>query len=162
MATVVETIVAVAEAVKEDLAAAELSQSFRPERSYGDFELELADDQLHVDVVPVTTRQTVTRSTRGSVEYALPIDIAVRRRLGDRSQQRDTRRIELGVIDGLMRLLGEIHHRYLYRRLPDLGDVVWDRTEILAAPALRDLKERRTFVGVVRLTFVTDVDVEID
>jgi hypothetical protein len=147
--------VAVAQGMLTMLQTAKLSQDIAPERSYADWDLALEDaDNLHVDVVAVTTEQKSELAVRGpSIQYIIPVDIAIRQRFGSDKQNPDTGRIEVASVDALCQLTEEIHELFMPNRLTDFSDGVWQETKILACPVLKHLKELRQFTGIVRVSF---------
>lgn len=154
--------VSVAKGVLAMLAAATLSKTISPERSYADWEmlLELAEeDGLRVDVVAVTTEQKTDLSSRGSSQFLIPIDIAVRRKFGVDRQDDDTGRIEIAEIDALCLLVQEIHELFTPLRLVDFTAGVWQENRILVCPIKEHLRLNRQFTGIVRVTFRVDKDV---
>ena len=92
-----DIISAIAEAVKQELAAGEFSQTFVPQRSYRP-RFKLQDmDVLHVTVVAQSVvSEPVTRS---STQYDCKIDIGIQQRLS----QEDN-----AIIDRLMDLVQEL------------------------------------------------------
>ncbi len=159
--------VSIAKAVTAQLAAASLSQTIHPERSYADWSQPLEREQvsdeerLYVDVVPQATGLQVGLQTRGSNEHRVAIDIAVRRRFGQDKQDRDTGRVVIDEVDALMLLVQEIHEQFMPERLTDFEDAAWDPdqgTRILVAPLKRHLYEMKQFTGIVRLTFIASKD----
>lgn len=150
--------VGVAQAVTDMLAAATLSQGFTPERSYADWDLELEDSRLHVDVAAVINKQECFQLTRGKKRFTIPIDVAVRRRFKTDKQDDETGRIEIEEIDALVLLVEEIHGLLWKVSLDGFSSAVWEKLEIPACPALPHLKTMKQFIGIVRVTFVVDKD----
>lgn len=149
--------VAVAKAVTSQIDAATLSLAFTPERSYADWELALEDaDELHVDVVVVTTELATELSSRGRMKYTVPIDIGVRKRFVTAQQDDDTGRVELAEVDALMLLVEEIHELFASVSLTDYTEATWQETKTLVAPLNKHLRENRQFTGIVRVTFRVD------
>ena len=149
--------VSIAEAVKAMLASAAISQAIAPERSYADWELALdGGDALHIDVVAVTTEQKIELSSRGTNRFLVPVDIAVRKRLGPDKQDDDTGRIKVDEVDALCLLVEEIHELFAPHRLTDFDTGIWQENKILVCPLLAHLKTMRQFTGIVRVTFRVD------
>jgi hypothetical protein len=154
--------VSVAKAVVSQLAAATLSRTITPVRSWADWvqPLELDDksieDQLYVDVVPVATALETETSSRATLAYTCPVDIAVRRRFSTKFQDRDTLRINVREVDALMYLVQEIHEEFTLARMQDFEAGAWMETKRLVAPLKSHLRDMRQFTGIVRVTFRVD------
>ncbi len=165
--------VSVAKTVTGMIAAASsagsLSQRFTPERSYADWDLqlELMDllvltgcDKLYVDVVTHTVQQSAKLSSRGTIQYVVPIDIAVRRKFGADKQNDDSGRIAIEEIDGLVLLVQELHLMFTKQRLAETNLAIWDAenggTNILVNPDQKHLRENRQFTGLIRIFFRAD------
>lgn len=147
-------VVAVAKAVVLQLQAGSYSQAIAPERSYADWDLALEDSNtLHVDVAAVISEQKVDLDTRGGkLQYTVPVDICVRQRFGNDSQDDDTGRIDLVELDGLMLLTQEIFETFIPQRLTTFDEGVWQETKIIASPVIKNLRELHQFTGIVRVT----------
>jgi len=160
--------VTAAKSVLEMLRAAEFSQrGFILERSYADWDHEhnksdeLAideSDKLRVDVVSHTISQTMDLSSRTSVQFTSPIDIAVRRKFGQDKQDKATGRINVEELDALMLFTQEIYVLLTKKRLKNDLQHVWEGLEIVAAPLRQHLRELHQFTGIVRVTFRNDLD----
>jgi hypothetical protein len=149
--------VEIAKAVTVQIAAATFSQTFTPERSYAEWDVELKDeDELHVDVVVVTTEQTADLSSQSTVKYLVPVDIGVRKKFGPDKQNDDTGRIQIESVDELVLLVQEIHELFTPQRLTGFDPGVWQETKIVVSPATKHLREMRQFTGIVRVTFRVD------
>lgn len=147
-----------AEALKDMLADASLSQDFVCERSYADWELALDssdDSALRVDVCIVTTKQEVELLTRGgSLAYTVPVDVAIRKRLGREYQDDDTGRIAVEEVDALMLFVQELHEFMVQKRLDGHEAAIWeDDPKIVVAPLVKHLRDNRQFTGIIRLSF---------
>lgn len=141
--------VAVAKGVTSQLAVAELSQAFAPERSYADWDIQLEElDSLRVDVVAVQTEQQAERNSRGSMAYQIPIDVAVRKRFGGGAE-----RVPLDEIDALVLLVEEIYESFELRRLADFDAAAFVEAKVIVNPDKAALRGLRQFTGIVRLTF---------
>jgi hypothetical protein len=134
-------------------------QTFQPERSYADWEMQLDDEDLHVDIALVTTEQKTDLGTRGSLVYDVPLDIAIRKHLGADKQNDDTGRIAVDQVDGLMLLVQELEELFTERRLTDPLATIWQSTRILAAPIIKHLREMRQFTAIIRVDFRTDKNI---
>ncbi len=145
--------VAVAEAVKDVIDAATLSQSFTPERNWADWEYELTElGTLRVDVVAVTTKQEVSPVNRsGTLGYTVPVDVGIRKKL---TRDSTTGKITNADVDALMLLVQEIHALFTQQRLSGyLGGIWKDDPKILAAPIPKHLREFTQFTAIIRLIF---------
>lgn len=152
--------------------ADQLAQKFTLVRSYADWEFDAEnqddlalreEDKLRVDVVGHMTEQTAELAARGGkVSLVIPVDIAVRKRLGPDKQCEDTGEIAIGVVDELMLLVQQIYLMFMPIRLTDFPHSVWDGenggTKILVAPDRRHLRDLRQFTGLIRVYFKTVTD----
>jgi hypothetical protein len=154
--------VTVAKAVVSELAAATLSQKITPVRSWADWvqPLEVDDtckeNTLYVDVVPVATAQEIEASSRSTIAYTCPVDVAVRMKFGADRQDQDTGRIAIEEVDALMLLVQEIHERFTLTRMQDFDAAAWQGTKRLVAPHKPHLRDIRQFTGIVRVSFRVD------
>lgn len=154
--------VSVAKAVVSQLAAAKLSREFLPVRSWADWVQPLEDDDkckedtLYVDVVPVATAQEIEASSRNTLAYTVPIDIAVRRKFSPQWQDQVTGRISVGEVDAMMYLVQEIHEEFTLARMCDFPSGAWQETRRVVAPHKPHLRDMRQFTGIVRVTFRVD------
>ncbi len=81
-------------------------------RSYAEWDLDLKNineventEHARIDVVSHTTDQGVNLASRGSMQYKVPIDIAVRKKFRQLHQDDVTRRIDIEKIDAHQRCL---------------------------------------------------------
>lgn len=154
--------VSVAKGVVAQLAAANLSRPITPVRSWADWIAPLEtdntckEDVLYVDVVPVATAQEVEASSRATLAYTVPIDIAVRRKFGPDWQDQETLRINVREVDAMMFLVQEIHELFTLARMQDFEAGTWLETKRLVAPHKPHLRDLRQFTGIVRVTFRVD------
>lgn len=154
--------VSVAKAVVSELAAATLSQMIAPVRSWADWVQPLETDDtckentLYIDVVPVATAQEIEASSRSTLAYTCPIDIAVRMKFGADRQDQDTGRIAIDQVDSLMQLVQEIHELFTLARMQDFDAAAWQGTKRLVAPHKPHLRDMRQFTGIVRVSFRVD------
>lgn len=149
--------VTITEAVKVAIEAATLSQTFTVERSYADWDLELAtNNDLRVDVVAVSTKQVATIIARAPViSCIVPVDVAVRKRFGTEAQNEDGR-IPNSLIDPLVYLVQELHELFALAKLAgDIGKWAED-PRILVNPNPRDLRQNKQFTAILRLTFKSE------
>lgn len=163
--------VAVGKAIAEYIAGADLGQEATIERSYADWDLKLESmdllelqqdiDKLRIDVVVHTTLPKAVRITRGSVEFVVPVDIAVRRKFGTDKQDDKTGRPRIEEIDKLIGLVEEL--TLLFRRDTEgvfeftVDEDTEDGVSILANPHQQHLREKRQFTGLIRLYVLAEV-----
>lgn len=163
--------VSVAKAVESQIRTAmeadELATRFTLVRSYADWEFDAKtqddlvlreEDKLRVDVVGHMTEQKVAMDARGGkVFLVIPVDVAVRKRLGRDKQDDDTGLVELEPIDELMLLVQQLYLMFMQTRLTDFAYAVWDGenggVKILTAPDRRHLRDLRQFTGLLRIHF---------
>lgn len=147
-------LITAAEAIKNVLNAGEFIADFEAERSYPDWNLELAEaKQLHVDVVPVGYVETALAS-RGSVGYQVTVDIGVRKKFGQLSQESRTGRIDVAEIDELILLVQQIHQYMCHQDRRVLAENVhWKETVITDAYVTKHLRELRQFTGLIRVNY---------
>lgn len=156
--------IAVADAVVAELASDDFkaalktagnSMVFTPERSYADWKDELEGlDCLKVDVVPVNG-PTITPNSRELVQHSVPIDIAVRKRLGQ-ADQKQGGRLDAKAVDALVLLVQQIGEWFLQsdgRRLTDYDEAFAESAEVVSLYNREWLRDKRLFFGVVRVTF---------
>lgn len=163
--------VAVGKAVAEFIAAADLSQKATVERSYADWDLKLESmdllelqqniDKLRIDVVVHSTLPKPVRISRGSVEFIIPVDIAVRRKFGADLKDDKSGRPRIEEVDKLIGLVEEI--TLLFRRDNDrvfeftIDEDTGDGVTILANPHPQHLREKQQFTGMVRMYVLAEV-----
>ena len=153
-------VVDIAEKVKDALNGHVFSQTFTATRGYAEWDKPLEDDDttLHVDVVPLQPGPDLELSERGTVDYAVEIDIGVRKRLGVASQNDTTGRIETATLDALLLLVEEIAEFFPADRLTDASTAAWQSTEIKLLWSKKHLRTMRQFFGFLRLTFTATKD----
>jgi len=135
----VNTIITVAEAVKDALNAGSFSMEFTAQRLYQPH-FKLADmGTLHVSVVPSGVTEDILDRSRTSQDVV--IDVAVQQRLAT---------VTVAEIDALMALVGEIGAAFKFLRL---GSAVWTRTENAPIFAQDHLDQWRQFTSLLRFTF---------
>jgi hypothetical protein len=135
-------IVDIAEAVKDVLNAAELSEEFTVERHYTPhFELKDMKD-LRVTVVP--SGITSTTMGRNRAQHDVDIDVAVQQKYtaGDNTE-----------LDALMTLVEEIAALFRRQRLTDYNDAIWVKGKNEPIFAQEHMDELRQFTSVLTLTF---------
>jgi hypothetical protein len=130
----------IAQAVVDELNADVFTQPFTAARSYlPQTELsEMVD--LHVTVVPKA--ETVESAGRGSGQYEYSLDVAVQKRCQDDTE-----------IDGLLALAEEIGRFFCRRRLANVPEAIWIRTEHGHLYAPEHLAQLHQFTSVLTLTF---------
>ena len=131
----------IAEAVKDELNAAEFSQAFEAERMYQPL-FELPEMKtLHVTVVPRSLEMQA--SGRSMVQHDYGIDVAVQKKF-----QKD----EPAELDPLMTLVEEIIDFFRLRRLHD-QNAVCVRATNEPVYSQEHMEQFRQFTSVVTLTF---------
>ena len=134
----------IAEAVKDELNGASLSQEFTAERCYQPA-FELADMKtLHVTVVPKGV--TVEPASRGLIQDDYQIDVAVQKKLSAATADN-------AELDELMGLVEEIGDFFRRRRLEAVPDAVCVKIENVPIYAPEHISELRGFTSILTLTF---------
>lgn len=163
--------VAVAKAVEATIAEANLSKGFNLERGYAEWSLDLSNlsdiaweepEDLRIDVVSHMTEQRHELSSRTTMQFLLPIDIAVRQKLGANEQRAATGRVHVEEVDALVKLTEELHLMFAPQRLTDFPCGVWQETSLQTCPNKELLRTHRMFLGIVRVTFRVDVKLPIE
>lgn len=132
----------IAEAVKNELNAQSFSMAFTAERGYLPcFELPEMKD-LHVTVVP--NGITMAALGRDRAQHDCKVDIAVQKKLGDAPD---------AEADALMALVEEMAEHFNRKRLLDVQEAAWVRTENAPIYSQEHLSELRQFTSVITLTF---------
>ena len=135
-------LVAVAQAVVDELNAGSFSKPFTAERSYRPT-FELADMKtLHVTVVPNGVVVSGLGRNQSQLDYR--VDVAVQQRL---------KKADLAEIDALMALVQEVAEVFRFKRLAGHPQAAWVRTEHRAVYAPEHMEELRQFTSVFTLTF---------
>lgn len=148
-------VVAVAKEVTGIIAGSTFSQSFTTERSYLDWALDVADEALRVDIATVSIGQKAELDAREVVKLSVQCDICVRKKL---DTDEGTGRIDIEQVDGLMLLVQEIYMAMLKLQLQSFNSATWELTDILVCPDYKHIREWRQFTGIVRTTFLAEVD----
>lgn len=152
-----DILVTIAEQVTAELAAASLPMQIEPERSYKHWEHPLAEMRcLSVEVAPSAAEVEIELVDQESVQYRVPIDIAVRYRFSKDQRRAGDGRIEPSEIDRLVQLTLAIAKYFVTDRFENFEAAVWTNTEILAAFVPKQLEVHGQYMGVVRLTFEAD------
>jgi len=165
--------VTIAKGVEAMIRAAQFSQrDFTLERSYADWDVDLKDldglvmqeaEKLRVDVVAHTLEQSAKLSSRSTMQFVVPVDIAVRKKFGPDKQDSETGRIRIEELDALMLFLQELHTVFAPVRLTDFKYAAWDEeaggTKILAGPITGHLRESQQFTGLLRIYFRADLNI---
>lgn len=137
------------------------------DRNYGLWELDLKEGQFevedatrkHIDVVSHRTEVESELSSQFAMKFEVPIDFAVRQKLGQAEQDIATGRINVEDVD---RLMGDVQRLQLLfvqqddKRLPGFPEVSWQSVKVVAAPH-QHLRELRQFTGIVRVVFRADL-----
>ena len=158
-------IVDLADAIATELTAASLATfgvTFTAESSYADWHDELEDmDTLHVDVVPVRHEDSEL-ADRGRTKYGMTVDVGFRKRFGTSSQSSSTGRITKADIDALVLMVEKAHEWFVDnggRKLSTMPNAVWESTDIRATYIRKILRDKRMYVGVVRVKYEVVKDV---
>lgn len=155
-------IVSVADAVKSIVADATFSESLTlgqevtPDRNYADWSLPLNSEDgnaLRIDVVPVYHKIKTTQLTKGKLQYTVPIDICVRKKIEEGEQNDETGRASISVVDALLELTEQIHELFIPVRMASFDAATWMSTELLRMPHVPHLKENKQFTSIVRVSF---------
>lgn len=153
-------IVDLADAIAAELSAASIATfgvSFTAESSYADWHDELEDmDTLHVDVV-VVRHEDSELADRGSTKYGLAVDVGFRKRFGAASQSSSTGRINKAEVDALVLMVEKTHEWFLDggtgRQLATMPSAVWESTDVKLTYSRKLLRDKRMYVGVVRVKY---------
>jgi len=159
--------VAIAKAIESVIAETKLSQTgFVLERNYADWVLDLAKmdsaelaatEKLRVNVTTYTETQEIDLLSRKAVQIRAAVDIAVRRRFGPVYQEESTGRIIISEVDALMLFVQELHLLLVKMQAPN---ALFESTTIIEAPVRDHLREMRQFTGVIRTTFLANLNIE--
>lgn len=154
-------LVQVADAVVAELKvgvdAGDFVLTFTPERSYADWDMDIADEdakQILVDVVPVSRERVVDiDNRRDAVEQVIQIDVGVRKKFT--AAECEAGRVNRDDMDALVELVQQIGNRTVLERLATFTDAVFDPEN---PPVVLDysrfhLREMDMFFGFVRLTY---------
>ncbi len=136
----------IAEAVKDALNAATLSQTFTATRVYApDMELRLNEDAIAVRVWPAPEGRVSTFASRGSIKRDYPVYVAVLRKCDV-----DTN----ATVDAYAALLEEIEDLFVGQRLTGYTSAFCTASEQVALYTWENIRRNRQYVGVVKLTFM--------
>ena len=160
------TSVDIAAAIAAEIDGHDFGLPLVVEWSYADFSLELEDDRIHVDVVPLDVDLQLVAV--GAWEFACPCHVAVRRRLDETAQDPATGRLDKDTIARMAKLVQDIAEFFLPsqanqsgRALTDLPDAAYqpprDPDGMPMPLVLRIIKEHlrtmRQFTGFFPLTY---------
>lgn len=142
-------------AVVAALNAETWTESFTAARSYADWDLALETSGLFVDVVTAAgSVETELVDRKGSLDYTVPVHIAIRERFTLAERVEATGRIDVAEIDALVELTDDIHAYFSTDRFSgSYDDIVWNETRLLICPDRRALREWGQFLGIVELRF---------
>ena len=136
----------VADAVAEELAAADLSLALAVERRWRPrWDLPESDAEVHAFVVP--RGQTEEPATRSQVALGPDVDVVLVKKLASAAGEEDEE------MDGLMDLAGEVAGFFRLRRLAAYPAAVWTGTARDPAYSPQHLDELRTFSAAVTLSY---------
>ena len=152
--------VAIANAVVTQINAANLG--FTAERSYADWDLELADTQDQTsprcDVVANSVQQLQELFTRGTAKLTIPIDIAIRQKFGADQIDPETGRVVLAAVDNLIEATETVAMLFIGKAFPDVPNnlnIAFQEIAIVAAPIRQHLRQFHQFTSVIRITLRT-------
>jgi len=129
---------------------------FTAVRSYAEWDESLEDlNVLHLDVVPSSLEHDI--ETRGDIKWIVGVDVGVRQRFGQDSQNTSTGRIAIEELDAIAYLFQEICEFFTTDRLVDFDSCVWSSTTVRTAFARMVLKENRQFQAIVRIIHEVEV-----
>ena len=138
------TAAELAEAVKDAINAAEFSVEFTATRVYVPlFKIEDMET-LHVTIVPRDLE--ISLATRRDNRSTTGVDVAVQQRLSATSNT---------ALDALVALVEDIA-QHMTRR--DVSTARWESTEVRPLYSPDELRERRQFTSVIRLTYIEDLE----
>jgi len=136
----------IAEAVKDALNAAKLSQAFTATRVYvPELEVRLNADAIAVRVWPDPEGRSSKFETRGAMRRTYPVYVAVLRKCNVDDN---------AVVDAYMALLEEIEDLFAGKSLDGYTSAVCVSTEQVVAYAWESVRAKRQYTGVVKLTFL--------
>lgn len=141
-----------AKAVLDELNGNAWSESFTAERSYADWDLDLEDFTLHVDVVLAAAAVEIELSDReGSLDYVVPIQVVIRKRFG--VDDRTNGKLNVTEIDSLVQLFDDIFDFFTVDRFSGYPAIIWKETRVITASERRSLRENSQYTGVIELRF---------
>ncbi len=136
----------IAEAVKDALNAATLSQTIAATRVYApDLELRSNEDAIAVRVWPAPEGRVSEFASRSTIKRDYPIYVAVLRKCDV-----DTN----ATVDAYAALLEEIEDLFVGERLTGYTSAVCTVSEQVALYTWENIRRNRQYVGVVKLTFM--------
>ena len=110
---------------------------------------------LQVDVIPFSPMDDELLDRKG-VKYSPSIDVVIRKKFGTSDLEtvpgENQSRVKNVLVEGLEKLLEEIHRHLVAKRLDD-GEVAWDESRILATYLPAHLRDKHQFTGVIRTTY---------
>lgn len=152
-----EPLIDVAEAVVVDLNLAPLSNfgfAFTALLSYAEWDLELTDNTLHVDVVPVGYMTSELADRSGQVEHAVAVHIAVRKRL---KRATLTKRFVPADVKALITATRKINDFFVLRELTTMASAIWvqvpGESPIESAYDRDHLRLNSQFTGIVKVAY---------
>lgn len=135
-------IAQVADAVKDTINNASLSQPVTATRTYHP-QFELSEMlELHVTVVPRQIDSALVARNRSSVDVTVDVGVQKRFDKGDAAE-----------IDPLVHLLEEIEDLFRGKRLAEMPDAVWVSSDFTVVAAPEHWQQQRQFTSVLALTF---------
>lgn len=128
-----------------------------PDWSFATFdEVVKKADGLRIDVVPKNYDESGL-SSRTRIGYASSCDVYVRKRFNDVTdrQANANNQIKRAEIARLIRLVQDIHERFIKRRLPTMESASWRSSTVVTAYSRVHLRTNAMFWGNVRFVYDT-------
>lgn len=147
----------VADAVVSALKGQTFARTIDPQRNWGTKDTEISTlKTLRCDVVPVRHSEADAQ-TRGHLTYQTEVDVVLRYKFAQ-DQQDECGNIPNADVDPLILLTEEIHEYLVHKTLDDDAEQgpYWRSVRLLWCPYKMDLRDRRQFTSLIRVTFETD------
>jgi hypothetical protein len=152
-------LLAVADALAEELSAHGFSRPFTAARTYADaeYQLETADGTLQCDVVPASELKTEL-DERGSVRYLASVFVVFRQKFAEADIEQvaasELARVKAPAVDPLVALVEEVNEFLTgVARLTNYPVAVWSSTNIEAAIVHKHLREWSQFTGIIKTAY---------
>lgn len=135
---------------------------FEAERSWGAFDLELADERkpvLHVDVVPAGLPKTDLNDRGGTIDWNASADIILRYKFPQTATNEKDGQIDQEQVDALVNLTEQIIDMLYsddHRRLQNYtsANIIAEGGVVVRTIASRnDLRNKRQFLAILRATY---------
>lgn len=148
-------LIDVAEAIKDNLNAGSFTTTFTAQRSYGDTQVALEDqDTLHVEVIPQGYPDEII--TQGNHEYEVDVRIWVRKRFGQESRDGE-QKLLLSQIDTLVDLVEDIQQFFIKRSLTGYTDASWRESTTETPYSAEHLRIYSQFTGQIKVIYKVPV-----